>query len=140
MLGGQQNKGKGAGCAATGLTGLTGSSWVLQNKSKSKMVKPKNPRLVFGKPLKLKAVESIQKEKPKHANGKLPSKSSKQKEIKHASWPKYFKQTPKHQVHHQNRQWNNFSTSMPLPSYGSPMNMPWGIYFNMPYFLSTMIL
>ena len=47
-LGGQQNKGKDAGCIATGLTGsttgLTDSSRVLQNKSKSKMVKPKKTR------------------------------------------------------------------------------------------------
>ena len=47
-LGGQQNKGKTAGCTVTGLTGLktglTGSSRVLQNKSKPKMVKPKKTR------------------------------------------------------------------------------------------------
>ena len=46
-LGGQQNKGKGAGCTATSLTGsptgLTASSRVSQNKSKPKMVKPKKP-------------------------------------------------------------------------------------------------
>ena len=48
-LGGRQNKGKNAGCIATGLTGsktdLTGSSRVLQNKSKPKMVKPKKPEI-----------------------------------------------------------------------------------------------
>jgi len=64
-LGGQQNKGTDAGCIATGLTGsttgLTGSSRILQNKSKLKMVKPKNPRLVFGKPLNPKAVTSIKR-------------------------------------------------------------------------------
>ena len=61
-LGGQQNKGKDAGCIATGLTGsMTGSSKILQNKSKLKMVKPKNPRLVFGKPLNPKAVTSIKR-------------------------------------------------------------------------------
>jgi len=41
-LGGQQNKGKDAGCIATGLTGsttgLTGPSKVLQNKSKPKIM------------------------------------------------------------------------------------------------------
>jgi hypothetical protein len=75
--GGQQNKGIGAGCAMTGLTsaqtdmtgaqtGLTGrqpglitSSRVSQNKSKPKMIKPKNPRVVFGKQLNPKAVISI---------------------------------------------------------------------------------
>ena len=49
MLGGQQNKGKGSGCTATSLTGLktglTGSSGVLQNKAKPKMVKPKKPEI-----------------------------------------------------------------------------------------------
>ena len=48
-LGGQQNKGKGAGCTATGLTGsptgLTASPRVSQNKSKPKMVKPKKPEI-----------------------------------------------------------------------------------------------
>jgi hypothetical protein len=76
-LGGQQNKGISAGCTVTGLTGartsltgaqtgltggqpgLTTSSRVSQNKSKPKMVKPKNLRLVFGKKLNLKAVISI---------------------------------------------------------------------------------
>jgi hypothetical protein len=69
-LGGQQNKGIIAGCAVTGLTGartgltgaqtgLTASSRVSQNKPK--MIKPKNPRLVFGKQLNPKAVISINK-------------------------------------------------------------------------------
>ena len=48
-LGGRQNKGKDAGCIANGLTGsktdLIGSSRVLQNKSKPKMVKPKKPEI-----------------------------------------------------------------------------------------------
>ena len=46
-LGRQQNKGKGAGCTATGLTSsstcLTTSSRVSQNKSKPKMIKLKKP-------------------------------------------------------------------------------------------------
>ena len=41
-LGGQQNKGKCAGCTATG---LTASPRVSQNKSKPKMVKPKKPEI-----------------------------------------------------------------------------------------------
>ena len=48
-LGGQQNKGKDAGCITTGLTssttGLTGSFKVLQNKSKPKIIKPKKPEI-----------------------------------------------------------------------------------------------
>ena len=47
-LGGQQNKGKGAGCTTTGLTdfpiGQTASSRVSPNNSKPKMVKPKKTR------------------------------------------------------------------------------------------------
>lgn len=47
-LGGQQNKGKGTGCTATGLTsystGLTASSRVSPNNSKPKMVKSKKTR------------------------------------------------------------------------------------------------
>ena len=48
-LGGQQNKGKGAGCAAIGLTGsptgLTASSRVSGGKFQPKMVKPKKPEI-----------------------------------------------------------------------------------------------
>ena len=48
-LGGQQNKGKGAGCTATGLigspTGLTATPKVSQNKSKPKMIKPKKSEI-----------------------------------------------------------------------------------------------
>ena len=49
-LGGQQNKDKGPGCTATGLTGspigLTALSTILQNKSELKMVKPKKLEIV----------------------------------------------------------------------------------------------
>ena len=48
-LGGQQNKGKCAGCTTTGLTGSstsqTASPRVSQNKSKPKMVKPKKSEI-----------------------------------------------------------------------------------------------
>ena len=54
----QQNKGKAAGCTVTGLTGLktglTGSSGVLQNKAKSKMVKPKKPEIGVWKAIEAK--------------------------------------------------------------------------------------
>ena len=47
--GGQQNKGKGAGCTATSLTGsptgLTASSRVFGAKFEPKMVKPKKPKI-----------------------------------------------------------------------------------------------
>ena len=65
MIGGEQNKGKGSGCTATGLTslktGLTGSSGVLQNKAKPKMVKPKKPEIGIWKTVEAKAVESIRR-------------------------------------------------------------------------------
>ena len=58
-LGGQQNKGKDAGCTATSLTGrkigLTGSSKVLQNKSKPKMAKPKKPEIGVWKTVESKS-------------------------------------------------------------------------------------
>ena len=69
MLGGQQNKGKAAGCTATGLTGLktglTGSSRVLQNKSKPKMVMPKKPEISVWKTVESQGRHKHQKEKPK---------------------------------------------------------------------------
>ena len=58
-LGGQQNKGKGADCTATGLTGsptgLTASPRVSQNKSKPKMVKPKKPEIGVWKTVESKS-------------------------------------------------------------------------------------
>ena len=108
-LGGQQNKGKGAGCTATGLTGsptgLTASPRVSQNKSKPKMVKPKKPEIGVWKTVESKSRHKHEKEKPK-TNKKLPVKSSKQKDIKHASRAKNFKQpksVPKQKFYNQNR-------------------------------------
>jgi len=88
---------------------------------------------VFEKLLNPKAVISMKRIKPK-PNKKLPAKSSQQKDMKHANQARNLKKTPKHQVHHQNRQWNNFPTSMPFSSYRSPMNIPWSVYFSMPYY------
>ena len=85
MLGGQQNKGKGSGCTAAGLTGLqtglTGSSGVLQNKAKSKMVKPKNPEIGVWKTIEAKGHRKHQKKKPKPVLGELPAKSKKQNNV-----------------------------------------------------------
>jgi len=71
-LGGQQNKGKGAGCTATDLTspkiGLTSSSRVLQNKSKPKIVKPKKPEIDVWKTVESKSRNKHQKEKPSQAS------------------------------------------------------------------------
>ena len=87
-LGGQQNKGKGSGCTAIGPTssptGLTASPRVSQNKSKPKMVKPKKPEIGVWKTIESKSRHKHEKKKLK-PNKKLPAKSSKQKDIKHAS-------------------------------------------------------
>jgi hypothetical protein len=48
-----------------GQPGLTASFRVSQNKSKPKMVKPKNPRLLFGKKVESKGRHKHQREKPK---------------------------------------------------------------------------
>jgi hypothetical protein len=86
-LGGQQNKGIGAGCSVTGLTGaqtgltgaqtgltgaqtgltgrqpgLTASSRVSQNKFKLKMVKPKKPEIGVWKTIESKGCHKHQRE------------------------------------------------------------------------------
>ena len=99
------------------------------------MVKPKKSEIGVWKTVESKSHHKHKKEKPK-TNKKLPVKSSKQKDIKHASRAKDFKQPksiPKQKFYNQNRQWNYAPMSMPFPSYGSSMYMPWGAYFNMSY-------
>ena len=132
MLGGQQNKSKDAGCTATG---LTGSSKVLQNKSKPKMVKPKKPEICVWKAVESKGRCKHQKEKSKPFLGDLPAKSKKQNNdasrLKH---PKHSRSTPRQQFHDRNQQQNNFSNSMSLPSHRSPISMPCGSYYSMPCF------
>jgi len=66
------------------------------------MVKPKKPEIGVWKTVESKNCHKHDKEKP-NPNKKLSARSSKQKDIKHASRVKNFKQTPKHQIHHQNR-------------------------------------
>jgi hypothetical protein len=146
-LGGQQNKGNGAGCAATSLTGaqtgltggqpgLTSSSRVSKNKSKSKMVKPKNPETGVWKKVESKGRHKHQREKPK-SNEKLPAKSQKQNNVNGASRSKNCKcqkSSPKEKFHNKNRQWSNPHKSMSFPPYVSSMPMPWEAYFNMHYF------
>jgi hypothetical protein len=82
-LGGQQNKGKGASCASTGLTGLqigltgmTASSKVLQNKSKPRMVKPKKPEIGIWKIVQAKGHNKHQMATPKPI-GEFPAKPPK---------------------------------------------------------------
>jgi len=139
-LGGQQGKGKGSSCTATGLTGLqtglTASLRVLQNNSKPKMVKPKKPKIGVWKTVQAKCRSKHQKEKLKHVSEKLPAKFQKQKDVNDVSWPKtskHLKFASQQEFHNQNRQWSNPHMSMPFSSYGLPMNMPWGAYFSIPY-------
>ena len=99
------------------------------------MVKPKKPEIGVWKTVESKSHHKHEKEKPK-PNKKLTAKSSKQKDIKHASRAKNSKQpesVPKQNFYDPNRQWNYVPMSMPFPSYESPMCMPCGLYFYMPY-------
>ena len=131
-LGGQKNKGKDAGCIATGLTGsttgLTDSSRVLQNKSKSKMVKPKKPEIGVWKTVESKGRHKHQKEKPKPFLGDLPAKFRKRNNdasrLKH---PKHSRSTPRQQFHDRNRQTNNFPNSVPFSSHRSYTHIPYGM-------------
>ena len=95
-LGRQQNKGKGFGCTATGLTGyptgLTASSRVSPNNSKPKMVKPKKPEIGVWKTVEAKGRKKHQKEKPKLIHGELPAKTKRQINVNDASRSKNFKQ------------------------------------------------
>ena len=68
------------------------------------MVKPKKPEIGVWKTIEAKGHKKHQKEKPKLIHGEFPAKSSKQKDIKHASRARNFNKTPRHQVHHRNRQ------------------------------------
>jgi len=139
-LGGQQNKGKGAGCTTTGLTdspiGQTASSRVSPNNSKPKMVKPKKPEIGVWKTIEAKGRKKHQKEKPKLIHGELPAKTKMQINVNDASRSKNFKQpkfAPKQKFRKQNRQWSNPHIFMPFPSYGAPLHVPWEFYFNMHY-------
>ena len=67
------------------------------------MVKPKKPEIGVWKTVESKSRHKHEKERPK-PNKKLPAKSSKQKDIKHASRARNFNKTRRHQVHHRNRQ------------------------------------
>ena len=136
-LWGQQNKGKGAGCTTTGLTGLqtglTASSRVLQNKSKPKMVKPKKPKIGVWKTVEAKGRRKHQKEKPKPIYREFSAKSKTQ--INDASRPKNFQQpkfASKQKFHEHNRQWSNPHISMPFSSYEAPLHVPWEFYYSYP--------
>ena len=87
--------------------------------------------------MKPKAVESIKrKSRSIYIHGELPARFKRQMNVNDASWLKNSKQTksgPKQKFYDQNLRWNTFPTSMSFSSYGSPMIVPWGTYFGMPY-------
>ena len=99
------------------------------------MVKPKKPEIGVWKTVESKSRHKHEKEKLK-PNKKFSTKSTIQKDSKDVSHPKNSKQAkspPRQRFIDRDRQWNNFPTPMSFSSYGSPMNMPWGAYFSMPY-------
>ena len=71
-----------------------------------------------------------------YIHGELPARFKRQMNVNDASQLKKSKQAksgPKQKFYDQNRRWNTFPTSMSFSSYGSPMIVPWGTYFGMPY-------
>jgi hypothetical protein len=102
------------------------------HKAKSKMLKPKNTEVNVWKANEVKARDQrmVRKLKPQ----KIQAKSQKANCNKYASWPKNSKHEKS--PHDQNRQWNNYDTSMSIPSYRSYNHTPWRSYHDMPYFYS----
>ena len=99
------------------------------------MVKPKKPEIGVWKTVESKCHHKHQKEKPKPFLGDLPPKSKKQNnDASRPKHPKHSRSTPRQQFHDRNRQQNNFPNSMPFPSHRSPIPMPCGSYYSMPYF------
>ena len=96
------------------------------------MVKPKKSEIGVWKTVEVKGHRKHQKEKLKHIHEELPAKPKRQKNVNDASRPKHRKHQSQ-RFHDRNRQWNNFPTSMPFLSHGSPILMPCGSYYSMPY-------
>ena len=112
----------------------------MQYNSKLRIVKPKKPEIGVWKTVEAKGRRKYQKEKPKHIRGELPAKSKRQTNVNDASQPKTSKQAksgPKQNFRDQNRQWNYHHMSMPFPSHESPIPMPGGCFYSMPYFYSS---
>ena len=118
------------------MTGLAASLRVLQNKPKPKMVKLKKHEIGVWKTVKAKGHNKHQKAKPKPIS-EFPAKPKKQRDAKDAGRTNKSKQSrssSKRQFCDRNRQWNNFhASSMLFSSHESPMPMPCGPYFYMPY-------
>ena len=96
----------------------------------------KKPEIGIWKTIEAKGRKKHQKEKPKLIHGELPAKTKMQINVNDASRSKNSKQpkfAPKQKFRKQNRQWSNPHISMPFPSYGAPLHVPWEFYFNMHY-------
>jgi hypothetical protein len=104
------------------------------HKAKSKMLKPKKPKVNVWKANEAKDRDQrkVRKSKPQ----KFQAKSQKLNCNKYASRPKNSK--PKKSPHDRNRQWNNYDTSMSIPSYRSYNHTSWGSYHDV-LFLFTMV-
>ena len=100
------------------------------------MAKPKKPKIGVWKIVEAKGRRKHQKEKPKPIDRELPAKCKMQINVNNASQPKNFKQpkfASKQKFHEQNRQQSNPHISIPFPSYGAPLHVPWEFCSNMHY-------
>jgi hypothetical protein len=93
------------------------------------MLKPQSPKVNVWK-AKGHDQRKVRKPNPQ----KFQAKSQKLNCNKYASRPKNSK--PEKSPHYRNRQWNNYDTSMLIPSYQSYNCTPWGPYHDMSYFYS----
>jgi hypothetical protein len=123
-------------CSKTDQAGLkTGQICCPQGfgyKAKSKMMKPKKPEVNVWKSNEAKCYEhrKVKKSKPQ----KFQAKSQKPNCNKYISQSKNSKHEKS--PHDQNWQWNNYDTSMSIPSYRSYNHTPWGSYHDISYFYS----
>jgi hypothetical protein len=104
-------------------TGQTGCLRGFGHKAKSKMLKPKNPEVHVWKVNEAKGRywHKVKKLKPE----KFQAKSQKPNCSKYASWPKNSKHEKS--PHDRNWQWNNYDTSMLIPSHRPYNCTPWGL-------------
>jgi hypothetical protein len=96
------------------------------------MLKPQTPKVNVWKANETKGHDQRKVRKPKPQ--KFQAKSQKPNCNKYASLNKNSK--PEKPPHHQNRPWNNYDTSMLIPSYRSYNRTLWGSYHDMSYFCS----
>ena len=98
------------------------------------MVKPKKPEIGVWKTVQLKVIASIKRQSRNPLESfRLNLKNNEMQKILVGLINPNNQDHLQNTFHSKNRQWNNFSTSMLFPSYGSPMHMPWGADFNLPY-------